>query len=973
MSSEIGVSELGSEPLGQSLRLTGAGSTYQSYFWNGPAPSSFGSPNPGQTLTPDGAPFLASSSPADGATDVAKNAALSLTFSESVSIDSGAVTLMCGNPPTPPTPIGILIDAGPATTFPITFIGTLPDGAACAIALTGAGIHDADTIDPPDTMVVNESIDFTVVNPDPCAGSFTPIPQIQGSGSSAAVIGPVTTEGVVVGDFEGPAGSTLRGYYIQDPAGDGNVATSDGIFVFNSPNITAVNLGDSVRVSGTAADFQDQTQITQASVAVCSTGASVAPTDITFPMPSLDALERYEGMLVQVAQTMTVTEHFQLGRFGQVLLSSDGRLDQPTAVVEPGPPAAALQASNNLRKILVDDASQGQNPDPIVFGRDGQPLSASNTLRGGDTASGIVGVMTYTFGGNAASPNAFRIRPINSLAGQVEFEAVNDRPGETAEVDGGVRVAALNLLNYFNTFSGCTNGVGGVTTGCRGAENANEFARQVPKTVAAILGLDAAVVGVNEIENDGYGPSSSIAHLVAALNAEAGASTYAFIDADAATDQQNALGDDAIKVGLIYRPADVTPVGDTAVLNTPEFVLGGDAVPTDPNLPKLRSRPSLAQAFETTDGARFIVDVNHFKSKGSPCDVADAGDGQGNCNVVRTNGAHELVEWLDPAASDPTGTGDQDILIMGDLNSYAKEDPIDVLAGAGYTDLVEQFVDDPYSFVFDGQWGYLDYALASDSARDQVAGVLEWHINSDEPNVLDYNTNFKSAGQQVSLYAPDRFRVSDHDPIVVGLDAETDRPSVDAGGPYLVEELGTVGLEATGSDPTDDDLTFSWDLDGDGTFETDGAAVTFAAGTLQAPQTVTVTVRVTDEHGQSAQDTATIDVIWAFGGFQSPSNPGGVTTINAGSSHPVKFSLHGAQGTGILEGNPRLQRTDCMSGAAIGAPIVAASSAPLQYDAATDTYTFVWKTQRAWSGWCGTLSVALDDGQTYPLAVRFKP
>jgi predicted extracellular nuclease len=967
-STDIGLDQEPAPAVGLTLALTGTGSTYQAFAWAADVAASFDSPNPGQTFVAvEAAPFIDTSTPADGATGVARNAALSITFNEPVTLDSGAVALSCNG-----NPIAISHAAGPATTFPITYLGMFPDGASCAITISATGVHDVDTADPPDTMAADASIDFTVVAADPCAGAFTPIPQIQGSGATPAITGPVITEGVVVGDFEGPAGTTLRGYYVQDAAGDANALTSDGIFVFNGPNTTAVNIGDSVRVSGSAADFQDQTQITQSAVVVCSTGATVMPTDIAFPVDSLADLERYEGMLVRVAQTMTVTEHFQLGRFGQVLLSSDGRLDQPTAVVEPGAPAAALQAANNLRKILVDDASQGQNPDPIVFGRDGQPLSASNTLRGGDTASGIVGVMTYTFGGNAASPNAFRIRPINSLGGQIEFEAVNDRPGGTAEVDGGTRVAALNLLNYFNSFSGCTNGVGGVATDCRGAENATEFARQVPKTVAAILGLDAAVVGVNEIENDGYGPSSSIAHLVAALNAGAGAGTYAFIDADAATGQVNALGDDAIKVGLIYRPADVTPVGDTAVLNTPEFVLGGDAVPTDPDLPKLRSRPSLAQAFETTDGARFIVDVNHFKSKGSPCDIPDAGDGQGNCNVVRTNGAHELVEWLDPVASDPTGTGDRDILIMGDLNSYAKEDPIDVLTGAGYTDLVQELAGDPYSFVFDGQWGYLDYALASDSARDQVAGVLEWHINSDEPNVLDYNTNFKSPGQLLSLYAPDRFRVSDHDPIVVGLDAATDRPSVDAGGPYVVEELGTVELVATGSDPTDDDLSFAWDLDGDGTFETDGATVTFAAGSLQAPQTLTVTVRVTDEHGQSAQDTATIDVIWDFGGFQSPSNPGGVTTINAGSSLPVKFSLHGAQGTGVLDGNPRFQRTDCTSGAPIGAPIVAASNTPFQYDAASDTYTFVWKTQKAWSGWCGTLSVALDDGQTYPLSVRFR-
>jgi uncharacterized protein len=965
---DIGVSEVGTESLGQSLRLSGTGSTYQDFTWNGPATATFGSPNAGQTFVDvDAAPSVTSSSPADGATDVAKNAALSITFSEEVVIDSGAVTLTCDG-----TARAAGVSGEPGTTFPITYITPLPDGASCSIGITAGGVHDTDTDDPPDTMAAAASIDFTVVTPDPCAGGFTPIPAIQGSGASAAITGPVTTEGVVVGDYEGSTGSTLRGYYIQDPAGDSNVATSDGIFVFNSPNTTAVNVGDNVRVTGNAEDFQDQTQITQSAVVVCSTGATVAPTDISFPVAPGSSLEPYEGMLVHVPQTMTVTEHFQLGRFGQVLLSSGGRLDVPTAVVEPGKeptdPAQLLQAANNRRKILVDDASQAQNPDPIVFARGGQPLSASNTLRGSDTATGIVGVMTYTWGGNAASPNAFRIRPISALGGQIVFVAANARPGPTVEVDGSARVAALNLLNYFNTFSGCTQGVGGVATGCRGAENATEFGRQVPKTVAAILGLDADVVGVNEIENDGYGPTSSIAHLVNALNAVAGAGTFAFIDVDAATGQLNALGDDAIKVGLIYKPDAVTPVGDTAVLNTPEFVLGGDAPPAPP-APQLRSRPSLAQAFETTDGARFIVDVNHFKSKGSACDAPDAGDGQGNCNVVRTNGARELVGWL---GENPTGTGDTDILILGDLNSYAKEDPIDVLTGAGYTNLVAANVDDPYSFVFDGQWGYLDYALGSSTVLDQVAGVLEWHINSDEPTVLDYNTNFKSPGQIASLYAPDRFRVSDHDPIVVGLDAATDRPSVDAGGPYFVEELGTVELTATGSDPTDDPLTYAWDLDGLPGFEASGDNVTFSAGALQAPQTLTVKVRVTDVHGQFAEDTATIKVIWDFGGFLAPSNPAGVTRISAGASHPIKFSLDGDQGPNVLGGNLLFQRHACPSGAAIGSPIIAEMAEPFSYDPLTDTYKFVWKTNRAWAGWCGTLAVPLADGQTYTLEVAFR-
>ena len=56
-----------------------------------------------------------------------------------------------------------------------------------------------------------------------------------------------------------------------------------------------------------------------------------------------------------------------------------------------------------------------------MFGRNGQPLSASNTLRGGDTATGIVGIMTYTWAGNSASPNAYHVRPINALGGTIQL------------------------------------------------------------------------------------------------------------------------------------------------------------------------------------------------------------------------------------------------------------------------------------------------------------------------------------------------------------------------------------------------------------------------------------------------------------------------------------------------------------------------------------------------------------------------
>jgi uncharacterized protein len=341
-----------------------------------------------------------------------------------------------------------------------------------------------------------------------------------------------------------------------------------------------------------------------------------------------------------------------------------------------------------------------------------------------------------------------------------QFVAANPRTHVPPDVGGTLRVASFNLLNYFNTFAACTAGVGGEEVPCRGAGDEAEFERQWRKTVAAVVAMAPDILGVIEIENDGYGAGSAIAHLVDRLNAATAPGRYAFIDADAATDMRNALGTDAIKVGLLYRPDRVSPTGRTAALNTERFINGGESSP--------RNRASLVQAFAQPDGGRVIVSINHFKSKGSVCDVPDAGDGQGNCNAARTVAARELLAWL---RTDPTGTGDPDVLILGDLNAYAREDPVATFTHAGYTDLVAAHggARRPYSYVFNGQWGYLDHALASATLVDQVSGAGAWHINADEPPVLDYSTRFKTAAQQETLYRPDPFRSSDHDPILAGL------------------------------------------------------------------------------------------------------------------------------------------------------------------------------------------------------------
>jgi uncharacterized protein len=599
--------------------------------------------------------------------------------------------------------------------------------------------------------------DPAVLSPE-CTLPHTLIGAVQGGGMESPLSGEaVTVQGVVVGDFEGPP-PALGGFYVQDIRGDGDPLTSDGIFVANDGR-DVVRLGDVVRVTGVVGEVREQTQISASDIVACGT-AVVEPVDVTVPVAGPEYLERYEGMLVRLPQTLHVTEHYQLGRFGEVVLASGGRLPQPTNLAAPGAPALAVLATNERNRIILADASFAQNAWPIVFARDGVPLTARNTLRGGDAVRGIIGVLTQTSAGGNAQGIAYRVRPIHALsAGVPRFTVENPRPPRPPEVGGTLRVASFNLLNYFNTFDGCTAGVGGAPTQCRGASDAREFDRQWRKTIAAVTGLAPDVLGVIEIENDGYGPHSAIADLVARLNAATTAGRYAFLDVDERLGRVNALGTDAIKVGFVYRADRVAPVGRTAVLDTERFVNGGESGP--------RNRPSLAQAFQQLDGGRVVVSVNHLKSKGSPCDAPDAGDGQGNCNAARTVAAQKLAQWL---ASDPTGTGEAAVLIVGDLNAYAQEDPVSTLSAAGFTDLLAARIGTrAYSYVFNGQWGYLDHALASAALLPQVSGVAVWHINADEPPVLDFGTSFQTPAQQEALYQPDAFRSSDHDPVLVGL------------------------------------------------------------------------------------------------------------------------------------------------------------------------------------------------------------
>lgn len=186
-----------------------------------------------------------------------------------------------------------------------------------------------------------------------------------------------------------------------------------------------------------------------------------------------------------------------------------------------------------------------------------------------------------------------------------------------------------------------------------------------------------------------------------------------------------------------------------------------------------------------------------------------------------------------------------------------------------------------YSFVFDGQAGYLDHALSSGHLTGQVTGATEWHINADEPDLLDYDTTFKPPAQE-AIYEPNAYRSSDHDSVVVGLDlCEETPPTLDVSvSPSTLtppnhryrtvqatvdvsDNSGaqTVEVSVTSNEP--DDASG----DADGNTRNDIVVVDLDTFRLRAERDETGTGRIytirytaTDACGNSTVDTATVTV-----------------------------------------------------------------------------------------------------------------
>lgn len=563
---------------------------------------------------------------------------------------------------------------------------------------------------------------------------------MQGSGDSSPLVGEtVTVEGVITLDSRQPGG--WRGFYLQQPDGetDGNPQTSDALFVYTDRS--GGEAGTRVRVTGRVKEYHGLTELTRVSdLTVCGAGQIPRATPVQLPWPAQQAPEHLENMQVKLTRPLTLIGHYSFAHYGELILAARPQTTA-TELMPPGPSALDLARRQELNRLYLDDGRSTRHPDPLPW--PASRLAAGEPVRAGDQLSGLTGILDYRFG-------HWRLQPIGKprLANPGHRPEVPPRPPLAT-----LRVVTFNLKNYFNG-----DGKGRGFTDSRGARNEKELGAQTSRLIATLTAMDADVIAAVEIENDNYTDTSAVAALAAALGPD-----WRFVATPGAT------GTDAIRTDLLYRADRVRLVGSPRRLTGSAF--------------GYRGRPPVAQLFQPISGkAPGIVRIviPHFKSKacgGASGANKDQGDGQGCYAGRRTEAAQALVGWLGSLPEPATLSDTAEVtfpgafagtLVTGDLNSYAREWPIQRLESAGLTNLIRARHEcrpdscPQTTYQYQGRQGSLDYSLASEPLLEHVVGAGVWHVNAEE---------FPAIGYQgpVAMPADLPWRSSDHNPLYTDL------------------------------------------------------------------------------------------------------------------------------------------------------------------------------------------------------------
>ncbi|MCE9848217.1 ExeM/NucH family extracellular endonuclease, partial [Aeromonas allosaccharophila] len=605
---------------------------------------------------------------------------------------------------------------------------------------------------------------------------LTPIPTIQGAGSASAlatqtvtdkngnVTGKISTGTFNVRGIVTTLGQSLtKGFYLTDPVGDGNPATSDGIFVYLNDKDFAtkykdVKPGSEVCLEAQVQEFYGGTQLTplvdkatkKAHLQVTAQGLNV-PTNVLLVNEGetlAQALNRHEGMRVRLDSSsdlhLTRNYGFDYKVYrNNVELSHKAPLLKPTQLhVANSADAVALATQNGSNRLVVE--SDYKAPDGVLPWFPGWDAD-QGYLRIGDQLTGLEGVIVY-------NKDAFRLvvpSDITLTAGALLRNPEEDRQDAPARLAGSdLRIGSFNVLNYFTSHSS----IGGALNilckdqadadsakGCnRGAKSQPEFEKQRTKIVNAITAMDADLLGLMEMENNGFEDNSALHNLVTRLNEQQkdASKHYAYVrlPVTALTDGKF-FGGDAIMVAMIYRPALLTPSGDASVIKLPEQVLlVGDF-----------------NSYAKEDPIRVLTDYNPATSE------------------------RKIV------SASHTFIGEQSYEQLGR----------EVTRSYGLIDLNVKFnKEKAISYSYDGELGTLDYALANPALASKVAGVADWHINSFESSLFEYGSQYTGS----LLKSDNPFSASDHDPIIVDLRLESDatKPDTSSGGGAL--GLGLLAL-----------------------------------------------------------------------------------------------------------------------------------------------------------------------------------
>ncbi|WP_372958818.1 ExeM/NucH family extracellular endonuclease [Marinobacter sp.] len=557
-----------------------------------------------------------------------------------------------------------------------------------------------------------------------CGGPHTAISAVQGPGATTPLAGQtVTVEGIITLDLRQPGG--FEGFYLQQagPEQDDDPATSEAVFIHTRAG--GGRPGDRVRLRGKAGEYYGLTSLSQVkAISVCDSPGLPAPVAFHPGQTPADIREPLEGMLVHVEQPLTVTDTWNLARYGELALAPEVQW-VPTQLEKPAPGLARRLNAQEQVRLLLDDGHRRQNPRPIPWPPGN--LAPDNPVRVGDQAGPLTGILDYRFG-------HWRLQPLKPP----EFHSTEPRlPAPGRHDNANLRVASLNLGNLFNG-----NGQGDGFPSPRGARTQGAYQQQQARLAAQIAAMDPDILAVSELENDGYGSRSALAQLSRQLGPH-----WLFVVGS--TDSHN----DEIRNAILYRSDRVRPMDNAQLIDRGAF--------------RQWHRPALVQGFRRAGGSESLTIVAvHLKSKScrnAPSSQQDRGDGQACYAGARTDAARELVRWTADHGADRAG-----VLMVGDFNSYAMEDPLRILAAAGYHDLIREFhgVHTP-TFRFHGRLGTLDYHLVNDSARQQVLASHVWAVNAEEPGIWAYD-----APGGFDLPPDHVWRASDHNPVITDLRLE---------------------------------------------------------------------------------------------------------------------------------------------------------------------------------------------------------